>query len=272
MQRDLIIKILSNIVNNPSESKYKRVNSSRLSDETQTELKKLGFVPQDTHLLYLSNDYAALKDALPRYTLNPTRLSRETIADLTEARLRHPPQPATSYSLPSVPPRPKPLQVNKPSSNRIITLADLQKKALGPTPISDEYLQLRTSTRLDFEYLGRLCVDLTNNFRSINHLSPLQWSPEIYEVAQRHAEAVARGNEPFSHENFERRFDEIRLSFKVGGAENLAMTTENAETAVDGWIDSPGHKANLIGNFNYCAVGVARDHGTYFLTQLFVRR
>ena len=268
-QKELLLKIVSNIVKNPAEPKYKRINRSVLPPGTREELKKLGFVQKDAHLLFESSDLSSLQLFLTQLNTPPARLTREAIAQLTEARLKNPP-PVLAPALVRPAPAAKPTPVSR--QRGVVSLEDLTKKALGPTPFADEYLQRRATSRLDFEYLGRLCVDLTNKFRASERLSVLSWSPEIHDVAQRHAEAVARGNEPFSHQNFNRRFDEIRLTFKVGGAENLAMTSDQAESAVDGWIDSPGHKANLVGDFNFCAVGVARDHGVYFLTQLFVRR
>ena len=40
--------------------------------------------------------------------------------------------------------------------------------------------------------------------------------------------------------------------------------------AVQGWIDSPGHCANLLSEANWCGVGVyVNSQGAYYLTQLF---
>jgi hypothetical protein len=41
-------------------------------------------------------------------------------------------------------------------------------------------------------------------------------------------------------------------------------------THVDGWIDSPGHRKNLLGRFTHCGIGVfCNDAGAYYSTQLF---
>lgn len=46
--------------------------------------------------------------------------------------------------------------------------------------------------------------------------------------------------------------------------------SEVAKVAVNGWIESPGHCKNLLGNFTYCGIGVYMNHeGKYYLTQLF---
>ena len=54
--------------------------------------------------------------------------------------------------------------------------------------------------------------------------------------------------------------------------ENLAMNSgvyDVAKCAVDGWINSPGHRKNLLGAFDVCGIGVARSGtGQFYLTQL----
>jgi len=41
---------------------------------------------------------------------------------------------------------------------------------------------------------------------------------------------------------------------------------------VDGWLNSPGHKKNIEGNFTLTGIGYARDHkGNIYFTQIFSR-
>ncbi len=60
----------------------------------------------------------------------------------------------------------------------------------------------------------------------------------------------------------------------VGAAENLAVNkgyANPAVQAVQGWRKSPGHHANLIGNFNLTGVGITRSaDGTYYFTQIYL--
>jgi hypothetical protein len=40
--------------------------------------------------------------------------------------------------------------------------------------------------------------------------------------------------------------------------------------AVDGWIDSPGHRANLLADHTFCGIGVYKNaQGAWYLTQMF---
>ena len=77
---------------------------------------------------------------------------------------------------------------------------------------------------------------------------------------------------PFGHDGFSGRVKAFPFRSRSAG-ENVAMShgiSSVAQTAVNGWIKSPGHRKNLLGNFNYCAIGVYRNSsGAYYLTQLF---
>ena len=46
-----------------------------------------------------------------------------------------------------------------------------------------------------------------------------------------------------------------------------------AEMAVNGWINSPGHRKNLLSNINSCAIATyITSCGAYYLTQMFARK
>ena len=43
--------------------------------------------------------------------------------------------------------------------------------------------------------------------------------------------------------------------------------------AVNGWINSPGHKKNLMSNTTHCAIAVYQNNsGAYYFTQIFTRK
>jgi uncharacterized protein YkwD len=57
------------------------------------------------------------------------------------------------------------------------------------------------------------------------------------------------------------------------GGENIAMGYRTAADVMDGWMDSEGHRANIL-NCDFAAIGVglARDSGgTPYWTQVFGR-
>jgi len=63
---------------------------------------------------------------------------------------------------------------------------------------------------------------------------------------------------------------------RSSAAENVALnkgysSTIVAQVAVNGWINSPGHRRNLLTrNCSWCGIGVYQSSGgTWYLTQLF---
>jgi uncharacterized protein YkwD len=56
--------------------------------------------------------------------------------------------------------------------------------------------------------------------------------------------------------------------------ENLAMMTnapQPAQIAVQGWMESPGHRENILRRgFTETGVGVCREGRTYYFTQIFM--
>jgi len=95
------------------------------------------------------------------------------------------------------------------------------------------------------------------------------------DIGRGHSENMANGSAPFSHEGFNDRFPSFPFRFTDGAAENVAMNAgleDVAKAAVDGWINSPGHRKNKLGNYIYSGIGVARNtRGQWYLTQLFAR-
>jgi len=158
-----------------------------------------------------------------------------------------------------------------------------QKDQTGNYPqYAEEYLQTvegkisaRTSEGAprfsDPKYIGKLCLDKTNLFRRENNLPPLAWNDSLFEIARADAQDMANGTKPFSHEGFEDRVSRYSFAYRTA-AENLAWSegvSHPAELAVASWITSPGHKKNLVGNSELCAIGVAMDEGQFYFVQLF---
>jgi uncharacterized protein YkwD len=116
-----------------------------------------------------------------------------------------------------------------------------------------------------------------NQYRSEQGLPPLEFNPKISEIARQHSQAMAAGQVPFSHDGFEQRGQAIAREIRYRSvAENVAYNQGFADPvtqAVEGWIESPGHLANIQGDFDMTGVGVIQnEQGEYYLTQLFVKR
>ncbi|MHB8055782.1 MAG: CAP domain-containing protein [Candidatus Aminicenantales bacterium] len=115
--------------------------------------------------------------------------------------------------------------------------------------------------------------DLVNGARVQHGLDILVWNDAIADVARGHSKDMADGTVPFGHDGFTERFAAIRKIIPASaGAENVAYTT-SADSVVLLWLDSPEHKQQIVGNYDYTGVGVAwaLADGEYYFTQIFIR-
>jgi uncharacterized protein YkwD len=126
------------------------------------------------------------------------------------------------------------------------------------------------------DIIGKQALELTNEFRKQHGLHPLKWHDALAQIGRKHSEDMGDGRVPFGHEGFKARVDQMLRSIPLrSAAENVAMShglSDVARIAVDGWIQSEGHRRNLLENHDYCGIGVYQNkHGTWYLTQLFAK-
>jgi len=150
--------------------------------------------------------------------------------------------------------------------------------------------------------LEKTIHELVNRERVSRGLKPLAWDGSLATVARTHSQDMAKRGY-FGHlspegEGFDKRYGKARYrcALRVGdtvhlGAENIALgnlyasvttlkgvkyfnwNTEGkiARTAVQGWMASPGHRANILAPYwkrEGVGVGVAPDRQVY-VTQNF---
>lgn len=121
---------------------------------------------------------------------------------------------------------------------------------------------------------------LTNEFRAQNGLAALKLNPELNAAADGHSEDMAQ-QDYFDHigKNGSKPWDRAKVvGYEARSmGENIAAGYATAADVVQGWIDSPGHRANLL-NSSYTELGVgyfylANDTGSVnyqtYWTQLF---
>jgi uncharacterized YkwD family protein len=101
--------------------------------------------------------------------------------------------------------------------------------------------------------------DLINAQRTAAGLQPLQIDPEVQNVARAKAQDMVNNNY-FSHTSptYGSPFDMLKsygVKYKAAG-ENIAGNSSN-QGAVNAWMNSEGHKANILSNnYNYTGLGV----------------
>lgn len=114
-------------------------------------------------------------------------------------------------------------------------------------------------------------VRLTNSARSQNGYAALVEDGALSDAAAVRAREIARS---FSHTrpsgaSFSSALSESGVSYLRAG-ENIASGQKNASEVVNAWMNSPGHRANIL-NSSYSRIGSASVNidGTLYWVQLF---
>lgn len=114
---------------------------------------------------------------------------------------------------------------------------------------------------------------LVNIERTKEGLSPLKLSSELSNVANKKSQDMADNNY-FSHTSptYGSPFDmmnQFGINYTSAG-ENIAQGYTSAESVMNGWMNSPGHRANILSsNFGTLGVGYVNKGGTTYWTQMF---
>ncbi|GAA0494824.1 CAP domain-containing protein [Salinibacillus aidingensis] len=107
---------------------------------------------------------------------------------------------------------------------------------------------------------------LSNEIRKRFSLTTFSWYEPVSEVAFSHSEDMAKKNY-FSHyapdgDGLQERLAERQIKYLSAG-ENIAAQYPDAAAAVEGWLNSKGHREALLnGDFTHLGTGVYRDYYT----------
>lgn len=121
--------------------------------------------------------------------------------------------------------------------------------------------------------LQEKAMDLINSMREADGSLPLlQFHEKVYEYSYEQSVYMATYGK-LSHDGFTERAQ--MLSEQTGAvlvAENISRNFESPEATVENWMNSPGHKANILGDFTHSAVAVVRTAGSeVYYTQIFIK-
>jgi uncharacterized protein YkwD len=256
-----------NVLNKNSEEKFKLVLSylqliSSLEDECnyykdidskeEIDLPTLQELNQQNNILdVLKNRYTGLKK-LNTISSSKGKDIKAILKETADVRKNN-----TNYSYDNT---------NFKKENRIMTINDIRYT----NPID------KTINKSNDE-IGKKCLQLTNEFRSRNNLYSLQWDDHIWKISYGHSENMGLKKVRFGHDGFNQRIKKLPYYYSLA-CENVFMCQgyseyNVAEMAVNGWINSPGHRKNLLSHSSHCAIAIYRNvYGEFFLTQIFIRK
>ena len=121
--------------------------------------------------------------------------------------------------------------------------------------------------------IAKSLLALVNQARAENGLSALSLNDSLSAVAQKKAEDM-KNNNYFSHTSptYGSPFDMIKnagISYRSAG-ENIAMGQKTAEAVFNAWMNSSGHRANILSSkFTQMGIGVTDGSARYW-SQMFI--
>lgn len=155
-------------------------------------------------------------------------------------------------------------------NNNTVTSVQLIDKAVE-NEVNQLYGILNDEVRKGYEME---VFDLANAVRVRMGKTPYLWDDKIAEVARNHSKDMA-DKKYFEHTNLEglSPFDRMRaagISFRAAG-ENIAAGQASAIFAHETWMNSLGHRTNILGNCEKLGVGVyfGGDYHVYYTQNFF---
>jgi uncharacterized protein YkwD len=114
---------------------------------------------------------------------------------------------------------------------------------------------------------------LINNYRVSVGLNALEKINHVSFKSEEHDDYMIANN-VVNHDDFVARSENI---IKTLGAsrvsENIAYNYNSAQGVFDAWMNSPGHKENIVGNFTHFGIAIRENpvNGRKYYTNIFVK-
>ena len=113
---------------------------------------------------------------------------------------------------------------------------------------------------------------LVNQHRQNQGLSTLSKNTTAEELAIDHTKYMIAIDQ-INHDNFNQRGESLsNKENAIGIGENVARFQIDAESVVNSWLNSTGHRDNIEGNYIFTGISAIKDeNGRYYYTQIFYR-
>lgn len=177
-------------------------------------------------------------------------------------------QTPTATATPKATETPKPAQTPKATETPKVTQTPIAT-ATPKTTETPKPTQTQGASNLSYE---ERVVELVNEERAKNGLGALTLSRDLSDVARAKSRDM-RDNGYFAHESptYGTPFEMMKsfgISYRTAG-ENIAMGYASPEAVMEGWMNSPGHRANIL-NASFTHIGVGYVANGHYWTQMFI--
>lgn len=164
----------------------------------------------------------------------------------------------------------KPVADQKPVDQKPIEQKPVQQKPVEEQKPSTE----KPAQNNSISAIEKAVLDLTNAERAKAGLKPLEIDNSLMNSARQKSKDMASNNY-FSHTSptYGSPFDQMKangITYR-SAAENIAMGQRNAEEVVKAWMESPGHRQNIL-TPSFTHIGIGYDANGNYWTQQFIQK
>ena len=233
-----------------------------------------GFEEEDTHLVVPYID-EAIAEALEETTELEELI--EEIPELEALIEEHPELEELIEETPELEELIEEIEVIEPEAIEEPEAIDEPEVLIEASPPPDTSAVNGDFERVEWEILARV-----NAIRAERGLSELSYDPRLQAGAVKHSAEMYKMNyfshtSPIAeHAEFDQRIQKEGIGNFQSAGENLVMGPDSADLAerfVQLWMDSPGHRDNILGDdFRFSGVGVYGEGDRVYATQLFSQR
>ena len=231
-------------------------NNSRFSSMLNALLKQL---------ITNSNCVKVPVTSTPAATAKPTATPAVTATPAATAKPNATPAVTTTPAATA-----KPTATPAVTATPVVTTKPVETPVATETPAATKKPELSSDAdNLSYE---KQVVELVNEQRAAYGLNPLTLSSKLSDVARLKSQDM-HDNNYFSHTSptYGSPFDMMKtfgISYRTAG-ENIAKGYATPQAVVTAWMNSEGHRANIL-NANYTTIGVGYVASGNYWTQEFI--
>ena len=172
----------------------------------------------------------------------------------------------------------KPAEAAKPAVQKETPAAQpvAQKPATNTQPVAEKPAAQAPAAQSsgNVSSIEQQVLTLTNQERAKEGLKPLATDAALMESARAKSADMSKNNY-FSHTSptMGSPFDQMKakgIQYKAA-AENIAKGQQSAEEVVKAWMESPGHRQNIM-NGSFTHIGIGYDANGNYWTQQFIQK
>ncbi|MEK4715127.1 CAP domain-containing protein [Sporosarcina sp. FSL K6-5500] len=250
----------SQLDNNVQVQKAQQYIQSYIGGDKQPDMYKV--------LLEKNINFEQLYSLAKSYTKNIVVVDKHVNKPVTVNPIKKPVNKPVTVKPVEKPATTKPVPTPKPEATPPVKPAPEKPAEVAPVKPAE------TTSDASVSAIEKAVLDLTNVERQKAGLQPLQTDAKLMNSArQKSTDMASKGYFSHTSPTYGSPFDQMKsngITYK-SAAENIAMGQRTAEEVVKGWMESPGHRQNIL-TPGFTHIGIGYDKNGNYWTQQFIQK